>query len=146
MTDLDQLLKLVKANIKQELDPVVNTELWLHADMDKVVNHYQDFLSAVAQTGKFLAQNPLHKVLRKVFAGDPHVLKQFATIMDEALEYSKFKAKSISSGCKTPAAVLRIAHVWAKHTPEKQGSSQTLSSGAALEAEDSSSDVEVLGT
>ncbi len=40
--------------------------------------------------------------------------------------------------------MLRIAHVWAKHTPEKQGSSQTLSSGAALEAEDASSDVEVL--
>jgi len=146
LTDLDQLLELVKANIKQELDPVVNTELWLHVDMDKVVNHYQDFLAAVAQTGKFLPrQRNLCTVLRKVFAGDPHVLKQFATIMDKALKYSKFKAKSISSGCKTPTAVLRIAHVWAKHTPEKQGSSQTLSSGAALEAEDASSDVEVLG-
>ncbi len=78
---------MVKANIKQELDPVVNTELWLHADMDKVVNHYQDFLAAVAQTGKLLPrQRNLCTVLRKVFAGDPHVLKQFATIMDKALK------------------------------------------------------------
>ena len=127
LTDLDQLLELVKANIKQELDPVVNTELWLHADMDKVVNHYQDFLAAVAQTGKFLPQNPLHKVLRKVFAGDPHVLKQFAMVMDKALKYCKSKSRMISSGCKTPAAVLRIARAWAKHLLEKQSSSQTLS-------------------
>ena len=144
MTDLDHLHKLVKANIKQEFDPVVNTELWLQTDMDQVVNHYQDFLAAFAEKGQYLPQKQLCTTLRKTFAGDPHLLKQFATIMDKALKYCRSKSKGISSGCKTPAAVLRIARAWAKHLPEKQSSSQTLSSGAALEAEDASSDVEVL--
>ena len=45
---------------------------------------------------------------------------------------------------KTAVGVLRIARAWAKHTLEKQSSNQTLSSGAA-NAEDASSDLEVLG-
>ena len=139
LKDLDDLQKLVKDNIKQEKDPVVHPGLWRRRDMDCVVENYQELLAAISEKGQLLARSELRIVLRRQFAGDPALIKEFAEVIVGALKYCKAKSRMIRSGSKTSGPVLRIARLWAK-----QGSSQTL--GATEEAANSDSEVEEVST
>ena len=133
MTDLDEMRKLVKDNIKPELDPVENPALWQQIEMDNVVGYYEDFLAAFARKGKYFHQKKLHTVLRQGFGGNPKVLKDFAEVMDRALKYTKIKSKSIKSGAKPHAGVLRVSRLW---TMARQSSSQSLATAEAEEDSD----------
>ena len=134
--DLDELRKLVKDHIKPALDPVENPKLWHHIEMDYIVANYEDFLAAFAAQGLYFHQKKLHAVLRQLFAGDPKVLYEFATVMDKALKYTKNKARSVKSGSKTCPPVLRVARTWTR-----QSSSQSLTTARA-EEEDSDLQIE----
>ena len=128
--DLDELRKLVKDHIKPALDPVENPKLWHNIEMDNIVANYEDFLAAFAAQGLYFHQKKLHAVLRQLFAGDPKVLYEFATVMDKALKYTKNKARSVKSGSKTCPPVLRVARTWTR-----QSSSQSLTTAGAEEAD-----------
>ena len=127
--------KLVKDHIKSALDPVENPALWQQIDMDNVVTHYEDFLAAFATKGLYFHQKKLHAVLKKSFAGDPKVLKEFAQVMDKALKYTKQKARSVKSGAKTCLPLLRVTRTWKRHS-----SSQSLATAGAEEKEEEEED------
>ena len=116
LKDSDHLERLVKEHIKHDLDPTKHSGLWKSTDLDKVVGHYQDFLAAMAMLGSFFDHQVFVKVLKKLFEGDPTVLKNFAKVMSQCLTNCKLKSKMISSGAKTHAAVLRVARARAKHS------------------------------
>ena len=54
LKDEDQLAKIVKQHIKDELDPSKNQLLWQGRTDEGVLENYQDFLTAVAQLGRYL--------------------------------------------------------------------------------------------
>ena len=140
LKDIYDLQKLIKNNIKQEHDPVVHPGLWRYRDNDCVVEHYQEFLAAIADQGKLLVKRELGDALmkefaRRRFAGDPNLVKEFAEVLVGALAHCKEKSRQIRSGNKTFGPVLRIASIWQKHS-----SSSTLV--ATEEAANSDSEVE----
>ena len=126
LKDIYDLQKLIKNNIKQEHDPVVHPTLWRYRDIDCVVEHYQEFLAAISDQGKLFAKTELTYALKKQFAGDPKVIKEFADVLVAALAHCKAKSRQIRNGSKTFGPVLRVATLWQKHS-----SSSTL--GAAEE-------------
>ena len=128
LKDPDQMEKLVKDHIGHELDPIRQPGLWQSKDLDNVVSHYQEFLAGMAQLGLLLEQLVFLKVLKKQFAGDPIILKNFAEVMCRCLMHCKRKTKGISSGAKTSAAVLRVTKVWAIAQSRQQSSSSLQSS------------------
>ena len=67
LKDEDQLAKIVKQHIKDELDPSKNQLLWQGRTDEGVLENYQDFLTAVAQLGHYLDKTMLFKVVRKQF-------------------------------------------------------------------------------
>ena len=133
LIDEDELCKLVKDHIKSALDPVENPALWQRIEMDYIVTNYEDFLAAFAKKGLYFHQKMLHTVLKKLFAGDPKVLKEFAQVIDKALKYTKEKARSVKSGAKTCPPLLRVARTWTRHS-----SSQSLATAGAEEEEEDS--------
>ena len=135
LKDPDDVQKLIKDNIKQEKDPVLHPGLWRHRDIDCVVENYQELLAAISAKGKLVAKGALHDALRRQFAGDPALIKEFAQVVVGALTHCKQKARMIRSGSKTFAPVLRVASLWQMHS-----SSSTL--GAPEETENSDSEVE----
>ena len=135
LKDPDDLQKLIKDNIKQEKDPVLHPGLWRHRDIDCVVENYQELLAAISEQGKLLARRQLYEALRRQFAGDPVVIKEFAGAIVDALAYCKSKARQIRSGSKTFGPVLRVATLWQQHS-----SSSTL--GGAEETANSDSEAE----
>ena len=139
LKDLDEMQKLIKNNIKQDRDPVVHPTLWRHRDMSCVVDQYQEFLAAISDQGKLFAKTELTYALKKQFAGDPKVIKEFADVLVAALAHCKAKSRQIRTGSKTFGPVLRIASLWQKHS-----SSSTL--GATEEAANSDSEVEEVST
>ena len=139
LKDPDDLQKLIKDNIKQEKNPVLHPGLWRHRDIDCVVENYQELLAAISEQGKLLARRQLYEALRRQFAGDPVVIKEFAGAIVDALAYCKSKARQIRSGSKTFGPVLRVATFWQQHS-----SSSTL--GATEEAANSDSEVEEVST
>ena len=139
LKDLDDLQKLIKNNIKQDRDPVVHPTLWRHRNMACVVENYQELLAAISDQGKLFAKRQLSDALKKQFAGDPKVIKEFGDVLAGALAHCKEKSRQIRSGSKTFGPVLRVASLW-----QKQNSSSTL--GATEEAANSDSEVEEVST
>ena len=135
LKDPDDLQKLLEDNIKQEKDPVLHPGLWRRRDIDCVVENYEELLAAISAKGKLLVRCALRDALRRQFAGDPALIKEFAQVVVGALTHCKQKARMIRSGSKTSGPVLRVASLWQKHS-----SSSTL--GAPEEAENSDSEVE----
>jgi len=109
--------------------------------MDFLVGHYEDFFAAVAKTGQTLCQGTFVKALQKQFEADPKMLTDFAKKMLAGVSHILSKSKSISSGSKTAAAVLRVARLYQKAVATESSAPKALAPKAL---DDSSDDVEEL--
>ena len=106
LKDVDQLTELVKHNLAA--DPAESKLSWQIEDLDLVVGFYEKFLVAVASTGHTLGKDEFVAALKKQFEADTKTLTAFARKMQLAISHCLQKSKSVRSGHKTAAPVLRV--------------------------------------
>jgi len=143
LKDEDQLQKMVKQHIKDDLDPSKHQLLWQGRSDEGVLENYQDFLTAVAQLGRYLDKTMLFKVVRKQFEGENSLLKEFTDVMARVLKDTKRKSKQIRSGARTSKALLRLSRAWLKSSGDSKQSSSSQLVAESSDASDASASSEV---
>jgi hypothetical protein len=106
LKDEEAYRALIKAHLQ---DPRKTTQHWNSSDLDFVVGHHVQFLCGIALTGCSINETILTKCMRDMFPGAQEC-KDLAKKLAEALSYCRSKTKPgrMSSGSKTPAAVLQV--------------------------------------
>ena len=148
LKDEDQLAKIVKQHIKDELDPSKNQLLWQGRTDEGVLENYQDFLTAVAQLGRYLDKTILFKVVRKQFEGENNLLKEFSDLLARVCIETKRKSMQMTSGAKLSTAMLRLCRAWLKSSDggkagQQSSSSQLLAESPEASDASASSDLEM---
>ena len=106
LKDADMYNKLIKLHLPTE--PKHCSLYWSTSDMEVIVGHFTCFLCAIASTGYKIDKVVLTKELQKLFSSSQQECKDFAAKLADALSYCRFCRKSLRSGSKTSAPVLRV--------------------------------------
>ena len=106
LKDEEAYRALIKAHLQ---DPRKTTQIWNCSDLDYVVSQHVKFLCGIAFTGCSINETILTKCMRDMFPGAQEC-KDLAKKLAEALSHCRYKAKPgrMSSGSKTPAAVMQV--------------------------------------
>ena len=140
LMDHEIYIKMIKENIKDEDNPVLNPMLWLGKGYDEFMTNYGQFFEAAARTGKLLSLECLKRALRNQIQGDARVLQDFAKQVVETHSRCKHGSKNVNCGGLLSPAVRNVSMIWKSEI--KRTSSSSSCSTFKSEALPASQDVE----
>ena len=101
-----ELEDLVKTHIEE--NPCLCEKSWTYKELGEVAELYQNFLVAMAATGKKPAKKMLRQVVRDFWEGDSAVLGAFADCLCDAGSYCRKKKSNSTSGSKLSETVKAV--------------------------------------
>ena len=104
-----EVAKALRANATR-LDP----DKYALADLDKVVEHFEDMLVDVFYSTPRPAAKLLEQAARAAFVVEPMVAQLFGQRLSAAVSYCRTKARQSTSGAKLHPSVLNVARVLKK--------------------------------
>ena len=100
-------------------------ERWCNTDPEKVVEHYEGLLCAIAQVTTRVNPPVITKAMQEIYKPSPTSAKKFGVAISETLRYCLQKCKGMSSGSKLSGPVKAvIAHFEKDVTPQKDQHAQ----------------------
>ena len=108
-----------------EENPCQCEKSWRYKELGEVAELYQNFLVAMAATGKKPAKKMLRQVVRDFWEGDNAVLGAFADCLCDAGSYCRKKKSNSTSGSKLSETVKAVCGAYG-HEFESQSSSGSL--------------------
>jgi len=119
LQDLGVLKGLLKAYVQE--DPGKCPLKWQCQGLDEVASHYQDFLTAVAQSGHTLSKKAFLQALKEHYESDPRTLDQFAQCMTNTLRDCNRSKRHVTTGDKTSTAVMKIINAFPAASASSKG-------------------------
>jgi hypothetical protein len=115
LTDRAFLIALVKKHIHEA--PSKSSAKWIDGDHDQIASHYEDFLLAIAISGKRLDSKVFPAVMKQLWSCDQAVLNKYCKLIAGTLAHCRRKVPYMVDGSKLSRPVFRITTACAKCRP-----------------------------